>query len=61
MDEAIKQLEPILEKLNVKQDTLKEDAIKETLIGFNLPDNYVKFELEITFDDQTQIKFEDEK
>ncbi len=60
-EEAFDKLEPMLLKLNIKQETPKEEAIQDTLNVFNLPDDYTKFELEITFDDGTEIEFEDRK
>lgn len=58
-DEAFDKLEPMLQKLNITQETTKEEVIQDTLNVFDLPSDYTKFELEITFDDGTEIEFED--
>ncbi len=60
-NEALEKLEPILKDLQVKQDTSKQDAINEVINAFNLPEDYHEFELKITFDDQTEVEFEDKK
>lgn len=60
-EEALKELEPLLQKLNIAHDTPKEKVIKEALDIFDLPEDYIKFELEITFDDDTEIEFKDIK
>lgn len=60
-NEASQKLEPLFKELNIKQDTPKEVAIKNTLNVFGVPDDYLKFELEITFDNNTEIEFEDDK
>lgn len=60
-DEAFDKLEPMLKELNIEQNTSKEDAIKDTLTVFDLPDDYIKFDLEITFEDGTKVEFEERK
>lgn len=60
-EEAFNKLKPMLEELNIEQDTPKEDAINEALTVFELPDDYIKFDLEITFENGTKIEFKDEK
>lgn len=59
--EAIDELDPIVNKLTIDQETSKEDAIKEVLEVFNLQNDYSKFDLEITFNDGTEIEFKDTK
>src|SRR5699024_9604244 len=58
-DEAFNILYPIIKKLSIDRNTSKEDAIEETLTAFDLPSDYEKFELELTFEDETKIEFED--
>ncbi len=60
-EEAFNKLKPILEELNIEQDTPKEDVINEVLTAFELPDDYIKFDLEITFENNTKVEFNDEK
>lgn len=60
-EEAFNKIYPNVEKLTIDQKTAKEDAIKETLKAFNLDDNYVKFNMELTFKDGTKIEFGDKK
>lgn len=59
--EAFNELYPLVQELTINQQTVKEEAISETLKTFNLDEAYNKFELEITFKDGTKIEFEDKK
>lgn len=59
--EAFDELYPLVQKLTITQQTNKEEAISEVLKTFNLPTDYTKFDLEITFNDGTKIEFEDKK
>lgn len=60
-EDAFNDLYPLVKQLSITQETSKEEAIKETLSVFNLPEDYQKFELEIKFKDGTKIEFEDKK
>lgn len=59
--EAFEELYPLIQKLTISQKTEKGEAISEVLKTFNLPADYTKFELEITFNDGTKIEFGDKK
>ena len=59
--DAFNELYPLVKQLTITQKTSKEDAIKEVIKVFNLPDDYKKLELEIRFKDGTKIEFEDKK
>ena len=59
--EAFNELFPLVQELNITQQTKKEDAISKVLTTFDLPTDYTKFDLEITFNDGTKIEFEDRK
>ena len=47
--------------LTISKDTNKKDAIDQTLKLFDLPADYIKFELEIIFNDGTKLKYMDLK
>lgn len=57
--EAFDELYPLVQELTITQQTNKDEAIAEVLKTFNLPTDYTKFDLEITFNDGTKIEFED--
>lgn len=57
--EAFDELHPLVQKLNITQQTNKDEAISEVMKTFNLPTDYTKFDLEITFTDGSKIEFED--
>ncbi|MFC5603690.1 YusW family protein [Sporosarcina koreensis] len=59
--EAFDELYPLVQKLTITQQTNKDEAISQVLKTFNLPTDYTKFDLEITFNDGTKIEFEDKK
>ena len=59
--DAFNELYPLVKQLTITQKTSKEDAIKEVIKVFNLPDDYKELELEIRFKDGTEIEFEDKK
>ncbi len=54
---ALEQLEKILPKLDITNDTSKKEAISRTLEAFQLADNYKEFELEIRLPDGGQLAF----
>src|SRR5699024_9737740 len=58
--DAFDTLYPMVKELSINQDTSKEDAIEDILTTFNLDEDYNEFELEITFNDDTQLEYEDE-
>ncbi|QFF98052.1 hypothetical protein PB01_04035 [Psychrobacillus glaciei] len=59
--EAFDEIYPRLKKLTISKDTSKEDAIQQALDVFDLEKDYVKFDMEITFQDNTKASFEDGK
>lgn len=59
--DAFDEIYPRLENLDISETTSKDEAIKQTLDAFNLKDDYVKFEIEITMPDGQKIEFEDKK
>lgn len=59
--EAFDKIYPNVKKLTIDQNTSKEDAIDQVLEAFDLDSNYEEFELEITFQDDTELEFEDKK
>ncbi|REB08008.1 hypothetical protein DVB69_08525 [Sporosarcina sp. BI001-red] len=59
--EAFDEIYPKLEKLDITETTSKEQAIQQALDAFNLKDDYVKFDIEITMPDGQKIQFEDKK
>ena len=48
-----------VKNLTISKDTNKKDAIDQILKSFNLHADYNKFELEIIFNDGTQIEYVD--
>ena len=58
--DAFNPLYPMVKELSINQDTSKDDAIEDVLSTFNLYEDYDEFELEITFNDDTQLEYEDE-
>lgn len=60
-EDAFNDLYPLVKQLTITQQTSKEEAIQEILTVFDLPEDYVKFDLEIKFKDGTKIEFEDRK
>lgn len=59
--DAFNELYPIVKQLTITQQTSKDKAIQEILDAFHLPADYLKFELDITFKDGTQLEFKDRK
>lgn len=60
--DAFNDLYPLVEQMTISSGTAKEDAIREVLSTFSLPDDYTKFELELRFkDDGTEYEIEDRK
>ncbi|WP_039041475.1 YusW family protein [Sporosarcina sp. ZBG7A] len=59
--EAFDEIYPRLEKLDITETTSKEQAIQQALEAFDLKDDYVKFDIEITMPDGQKIQFEDKK
>ena len=52
-NEAMDTLAPIFQSLTFDASTTNEEATKEILQKFNLPDNYQEFELEVKFSNDT--------
>ncbi|MCM3636129.1 YusW family protein [Sporosarcina luteola] len=59
--DAFNELHPLVQQLTITQESKKDEVISEVLTTFNLPTDYTKFDLEITFNDGTKIEFEDKK
>ena len=59
--EAFDEIYPRLKNFTFTKDMPKEEAIRNALEAFDLPDDYVKFDLEVTFKDNTEISIEDRK
>lgn len=59
--EAFDEIYPKLKDLSFSKDMPKDEAIQHALEAFSLPDDYVKFEMDITFHDNTEISIEDRK
>ncbi|MEN2767642.1 YusW family protein [Ornithinibacillus xuwenensis] len=55
--EAFDAIFPFVQKLDVHYDMTDEEAIKASLEVFNLPENFLKAELEVKFKDGTQKTF----
>ncbi|MEN1968508.1 YusW family protein [Lentibacillus sp. N15] len=59
--EAFDKIYPQLKNVTIDRDTKKQDAIDQALKAFDLPSDYTKFEIELTFEDNTKVGFEDKK
>src|SRR5699024_9110325 len=57
--EAFNKLYPLVKQLEMEQATDKEDVIQQVLDVFDLEDDYEEFEVEIKFDDGTELSYED--
>ena len=57
--DAINELQPLVQQLTITKETNRDEAISDVLTTFNLPTDYTKFDLEITFNDGTKVEFED--
>ena len=57
--EAFDELHPLVQQLTITQETNKDEAISDVLSTFNLPTDYTKFDLELTFNDGTNVEVED--
>lgn len=58
-EEAFNKLFPKIEQLTIEQNTEKDAAIDEVLNVFDLDTNYIKLELEVTFNDGVKLEYED--
>lgn len=58
-EEAFDELYPKVKALSIDKDTDKDDAIKDALETFDLDEDYEKFEIEITFNDGSELEYED--
>src|SRR5690625_2048135 len=56
--EAFDEVYPKIEQLSVNIDSEQTDVIEQVLSVFDLPDNYTKFEIEIKFNDGSEMDFE---
>lgn len=59
-DEAGTELDPILTDLGLTADMAKEDAIAKVAEAFGVTD-YTDFELEVEFEDGTEVEWNDQK
>lgn len=60
-NDAFKDIYPIIKGLSIDQDTSKEDAIKQALEAFDLPEDYTEVELEIDFKEGGNKEYQDAK
>ena len=60
-NEAMDTLTPIFQSLTFDASTTNEEATKEILQKFNLPDNYQEFELEVKFSNDTLKEYKETK
>src|SRR5699024_11962166 len=58
-EEAFDELYPKVKALSIDKDTDKDEAIKDALETFDLDEDYEKFEIEITFNDGSELEYED--
>lgn len=54
---AIEAILPFLKNLDLNKDMTDEDAIAEAIRVFNIPDDFLKAELDLTFKDGTEKLF----
>lgn len=59
--EAFDQLYDIIKDLTLTKDSSKEEAIDQILQGFDLANDYEKFDLEINYHDGSELEVEDRK
>lgn len=59
--EALDQIFPRLETLEITKDSDNMDVIEQVLNAFDLPDDYIEFDIEVTFKDGSRIDFEHRK
>lgn len=59
--EALDQIFPRLETLEITKDSEDMDVIEQVLNAFDLPDDYHEFDIEVIFDDGSRIDFEHRK
>lgn len=57
--EAFNVIYPLVKKLDIDQQTDKQDVIDQVLEAFDLEASYEEFEVEIKFEDGTKLSFED--
>jgi predicted small lipoprotein YifL len=60
-NEAMDTLTPIFQSLTFDASATNEEATKEILQKFNLPDNYQEFELEVKFSNDTVKEYKETK
>lgn len=56
-NDAYTKLEPIFKNFTFTSSTADEDIMNEVMQAFNLPDNYVEFDIDIEFTDGTKKEF----
>lgn len=56
--EAFDEIFPKIEQLQISNDSEQVDVVEQVLNIFDLPDNYKKFEIEVTFNDGSELDFE---
>lgn len=57
-DEAFQEMQNRFQQFTFDQNSTTEEVVKEVLQSFELPDNYEKFELEVTFSDGTEKEYQ---
>jgi len=56
--EAFDEIYPKVEQLQISKDSEQVDVVEQVLNIFDLPDNYKKFEIEVKFNDGSELDFE---
>lgn len=56
-DAAYTKLEPIFKNFTFTSATADEEIVQQVLQGFNLPDNYIEFDIDIEFTDGVKKEF----
>lgn len=59
--EAFDEIYPLISTLDISVDSTKEEVINQFIKAFDLPENYLEIEVEITLNDGTELKFESEQ
>lgn len=59
--DAFEELFPRLEKLDLTNDSEKQEVFKQILNAFDLSDDYIEFDIEFQFNDGKQLEYEEEK
>lgn len=60
-EEAFELIYPHVETLTINRESSKDEAIDQILNAFDLPADYEKIEIELTFQDGTKIEYKDRR